>query len=96
LATKFDIEKIIEHSDKRFEKMDEHIVKLQTILIPHTQALTELNKRTNNLNVNFSRLENIRRTEFKTLNGKLEAISNGQDMIKEHIKEIKKLISNKK
>ncbi len=70
MATKHDIERVIEHSDQRFEKMDERIVKLQEILISHTQALTQLNERTNNLSANFSRIENIRSTEFQTLDGK--------------------------
>lgn len=109
MATKHDIERVIEHSDKRFEKMDERfermderfekmdgrIEKLQEILISHTQALTQLNKRTNNLNANFSRIENIRTTEFKTLDGKIESLSEGQDIIKEHIKEIKEIVSKK-
>ena len=114
MATKHDIERVIEHSDKhfermnkrfekmderfermdkRFEKMDGRIEKLQEILISHTQALTQLNKRTNNLNANFSRIENIRTTEFKTLDGKIESLSEGQDLIKEHIKEIKEMVS---
>ncbi|HEC38372.1 MAG TPA: hypothetical protein ENI29_09050 [bacterium] len=109
MATKHDIERIIEHSDKRFEKidkrfekmdkrfekMDERIVKLQEILISHTQALTQLNERSNNLSGNFSRIENIRNAEFKTLDGKIESLSEGQDIIKEHIKEIKELVSKK-
>ncbi len=102
MATKHDIERVIEHSDKRFEKMGERfekmdgrIEKLQEILISHTQALTQLNKRTNNLNANFSRIENIRTTEFKTLDGKIESLSEGQDIIKEHIKEIKEIVSKK-
>ena len=109
MATKHDIERIIEHSDKRFEKidkrfekmdkhfekMDERIEKLQEILISHTQALTQLNERSNNLSGNFSRIENIRNAEFKTLDGKIESLSEGQDIIKEHIKEIKELVSKK-
>lgn len=102
MATKHDIERIIEHSDKRFEKidkrfekMDERIEKLQEILISHTQALTQLNERSNNLSSNFSRIENIRNAEFKTLDGKIESLSEGQDIIKEHIKEIKELVSKK-
>jgi chaperonin cofactor prefoldin len=75
--------------------MDGRIEKLQEILISHTQALTQLNKRTNNLNANFSRIENIRTTEFKTLDGKIESLSEGQDIIKEHIKEIKEIVSKK-
>jgi len=103
MATKHDIERVIEHSDKRFEKMDqrfekmdERIVKLQEILISHTQALTQLNERTNNLSANFSRIENIRNTEFKTLDGKIDSLSEGQDIIKEHIKEIKEMVLKKK
>jgi len=102
MATKHDIERVIEHSDKRFEKMDkrfekmdERIEKLQEILISHTQALTQLNERSNNLSGNFSRIENIRNTEFKTLDGKIESLSEGQDIIKEHIKEIKELVTKK-
>ncbi len=109
MATKNDIERVIEHSDKRFEKMDqrfekmdqrfekmdERIVKLQEILISHTQALTQLNIRTNNLSANFSRIENIRNTEFKTLDGKINSLTKGQDIIKEHIKEIKEIVSKK-
>ena len=103
MATRNDIERVIEHSDKRFEKIDERIEKLQEILISHTRALTQLNERTNNLSGNFSRIENIRNTEFKTLDGKIESldgkiesISEGQDNIKEHIQEIKEIISKKK
>ena len=75
--------------------MDERIEKLQEILISHTQALTQLNERSNNLSRNFSRIENIRNAEFKTLDGKIESLSEGQDIIKEHIKEIKELVSKK-
>ena len=84
-----------EKMDQRFEKMDERIVKLQEILISHTQALTQLNIRTNNLSANFSRIENIRNTEFKTLDGKINSLTKGQDIIKEHIKEIKEIVSKK-
>ncbi|MHA1658283.1 MAG: hypothetical protein ACTSUT_04065 [Promethearchaeota archaeon] len=84
-----------EKMDKRFEKMDERIVNLQEILISHTQALTQLNTRTNNLNANFSRIENIRNTEFKTLDGKINSLTKGQDIIKEHVKEIKEIVSKK-
>lgn len=102
MATKHDIERVIEHSDKRFEKIDEkfekideRIEKVQEILISHTQALIQLNERTNNLSANFSRVENVRNTEFQTLNGKIESLSEGQDIIKEHIKDIKELVSKK-
>jgi len=74
MATKYDIERVIEHSDNRFERM--------------------LNERMNNLNANFSRIENIINTEFKTLDGKIESLSEGQDIIKEQIKE-KKMVSKK-
>ena len=95
MATKRDIERVIEHSDKRFEKMDDRIVKLQEILISHTQALTQLNERTNNLSSNFSRVENIRGTEFKTLDGKIESLTKGQNTIKESIEELKEIVSKK-
>ncbi len=89
MATKPDIERIIEHSDKRFEKIDERVEKIQEILISHTQALTQLNERTNNLSANFSRVENMRSTEFKTLDGKI-------DSVKDDITEIKDLLSKNK
>ncbi|KKN62088.1 hypothetical protein LCGC14_0515300 [marine sediment metagenome] len=102
MATNHDIERVIEHSDKRFEKIDEkfekideRIEKVQEILISHTQALIQLNERTNNLTTNFSRVENVRNTEFQTLNGKIESLSEGQDIIKEQIKDIKELVSKK-
>jgi len=72
-----------EKMDQRFEKMDEKFNKIHEILLSHTQALTQLNNRTNNLNANFSRINNTRSTEFKTLDGKIELLSKGQAEIKE-------------
>ncbi|GAH85916.1 unnamed protein product, partial [marine sediment metagenome] len=82
------------------EKIDERIEKVQEILISHTQALTQLNERMNNLSANFSRIENIRTTEFKTLDGKIdtltEKVDDKIDSIKEDITEIKELLTEDK
>lgn len=100
MATERDIKRIIEHSDKRFEKIDERIKKAQKTLISHTQTLTQLNERTNNLSANFSRVENIRTTEFKTLDGKIDSLTDKVDKkidsVKEDITEIKDLLTKNK
>jgi methyl-accepting chemotaxis protein len=100
MATKSDIEKIIEHADKRFEKIDDKFNQIQEILISHTNALTQINERTNNLSANFSRIENIRATEFKKLDGKIDRISEKLDEkfdnVKGDIIEIKNLLKKDK
>ena len=106
MATKHDIERVIEHSDKRFEalqkqvnEINERIARSQEILTSHTQALTLLNENINHLNANFSRIENMRGTEFKTLDGKMdlltEKIDEKIDSLKDDVSEIKELFKKK-
>ncbi|MHA1658085.1 MAG: hypothetical protein ACTSUT_03045 [Promethearchaeota archaeon] len=54
----------------------------------------------NNLSANLSRVENIRTTEFKTLDGKIDSLTDKVDKkidsVKEDITEIKDLLTKNK
>ncbi len=100
MATKNDIERVIEHSDKRFEaiqkqmderfeRMDERITKINGILISLSESLKAMTENVLNINLKLVQLENLRSTEFKTLDGKIEMLNKGQDYLKDDIKDIK-------
>ena len=107
MATKNDIERVIEHSDRRFEaiqkqmderfeRMDERISKTQEILISHSETLEVMVENMKNINLKLVQLENLRSTEFKTLDGKIEMLNSGQNTIKNDIKDIKEILSQNK
>ena len=90
MATKNDIERVIEHSDKRFEaiqkqmderfeRMDERITKINGILISLSESLKAITENVLNINLKLVQLENLRSTEFKILDGKIEMLNKGKD-----------------